>query len=124
MKTQMRFAADPQKRENPAEPASKACPPALGTHSAPLSVAADPSSAMFLPECSVAQQGIVTASKIASKSCLFQQTQLFGGHSNHRFSESCNQSLAPCFRRGVFGQARDPHSRIWYAMARAIHTVF
>src|SRR5580704_18924861 len=75
MKTQMRFAADPQKRENPAEPASKACPPALGTHSAPLSVAADPSSAMFLPECSVAQQGIVTASKIASKNRLFQQRQ-------------------------------------------------
>jgi hypothetical protein len=43
------------------------------------SPAADPSSAVFLPECSVAQQGIVTASKIASKNRLFQQTHLFVG---------------------------------------------
>jgi hypothetical protein len=32
-----------------------------------LSVAADPSSAVFLLKCSVAQQGMVTASEIASK---------------------------------------------------------
>jgi hypothetical protein len=66
------------------------------------SVAADPSSAVFLLKCSVAQQGIVTASKMGSKNRLFQQTHLCG-HLKRGIQGPQNQSLATRVDEGFLG---------------------
>jgi hypothetical protein len=65
---------------------------------------------VFLLKCSVAQQEMVTASKIGSKNRLFQQTQLFMGS---LISGNCveqNQAFAGAVSSGFLGKLTDSNT--------------
>jgi hypothetical protein len=67
-------------------------------------VAADPSSAVFLLKCSVAQQGIVTASKIASKKPTFSTDSFLSGQAVFQHSAAQSKELLRALSQGFLGK--------------------